>query len=220
MVEALTGGVLCMRLFLIRHGESVNNLNRRYTGQFDAELTDNGRSQAIALRPFLSQFKFDKVYSSDLKRAFETSQLALPNYTAEKTPLIREIKIGRLENMSIADIQPSIVGEDICKSVKSHDFTPVGGENLTMLKERVEKFFKTLETSEYNNVATFAHGGVLMAALKNVIGEYVSNSVRRPNCAIAVFDYSNGKWMLTSWIDPSLLYGSSVDTTITNDKLI
>lgn len=207
-----------MRLFIVRHGESENNLNRRYTGHFDAELTDNGRSQAIAIRPFLSQFKFDKVYSSDLKRAFETSQLALPNYTAEKTPLIREIKIGRLENMSIADIQPSIVGEDIYKSVRSHDYTPVGGENLAMLRERVEKFFKTLEASEYNNVVAFAHGGVVMAALKNVIGEYNSDSIRRPNCMIAIFDYSNGKWMLTSLIDPNLLNGGTITTSLTNDK--
>ncbi len=210
-----------MRLFLVRHGESENNLKRLYTGQFDANLTDNGRSQAVAIRSFLSQFKFDKVYSSDLKRAFETSQLALPDYTAEKTPLIREFRIGSLENTSITNVQPSILGEDIYNQVITDDYTHFGGENPTMVRERVAKFFKLLESSDYNNVIAFTHGGVIMSALLNVIGVHDKHGIRRPNCMIAVFDYNNGKWMLSGLIDPTLLsQGNQTNSTISgeNDK--
>ncbi len=204
---------------MIRHGESENNLKKRYTGHFDAKLTDKGRAEAVDIRPFLSQFRFDKVYSSDLCRAFETSQFALHHYTAEKTKLLREFGEGALENTPVAKATPEILGEDVYKQVRSNDYTHFGGENCTMVKERIAKFFKTLEDSDYDNVAAFTHGGAIMAALCNVIGDHNVRAIRRPNCMIAVFDYINGQWMLSGWIDPSIINIGGNRSKMTNDEL-
>ena len=50
-----------MRLFMIRHGESINNLLKRYTGQSDVPLTELGREQAEAIRPVLADIPFGRV---------------------------------------------------------------------------------------------------------------------------------------------------------------
>ena len=56
-------------LFLVRHAES--------SGAGDSSLSEKGIIQAKALKPWLTQFSFDKIYSSELKRASETAKLGL-----------------------------------------------------------------------------------------------------------------------------------------------
>ena len=85
-----------MKLFLVRHGQTVTNLEQRWTGQMDVALTELGRQEAESIRPILEKFTFDKVFSSDLSRAVITQQLALPGYTAAQTPLLREFDVGTL----------------------------------------------------------------------------------------------------------------------------
>lgn len=207
-----------MRLFLIRHGESLNNVKGLYTGQSNAPLTDNGRVQAKSLQPFLSMFRFDKVYSSDLDRAFETSQLALPNHTAEKTELLREFKVGELENKSFLPDEIAKLGEDVVTAIYNHDFSVVGGESLEMIRARLKRFFEKLVASEYETVAAFSHGGAITAALFNVIGDHAIRAIKRPNCTIAVFEYKNGAWGLTNLIDPAILDGYKTETEIISEK--
>ena len=83
-----------MKLFLVRHGQTVTNATGCWTGWYDAPLTEQGREDAIRARGFLSDLSFDKVYSSDLSRARDTALLALPGCTPEQTPLLREINVG------------------------------------------------------------------------------------------------------------------------------
>lgn len=208
-----------MRLFLVRHGESENNLNRSYTGQFDTELTDKGRAQAIAIRPLLDHIHFYEVYSSDLKRAFETSQLALPNYTAKKTPLLREFNMGSFTNTPFEMTTPSNLGEDIYRQIKSSNYTHFGGEDVPMVVKRATEFLKQFETEEDKNIIAFAHGGFIMSAIYSIMGEQSTLPLRRPNCMIAVFEFLNGKWMLSSWVDPSI-FVENFGTHNTDDKIL
>jgi broad specificity phosphatase PhoE len=71
-------------IILIRHGQSTANADRLYVGRRDVALTDQGRAQALALRPTLSDVA--EVWSSPLQRARETARLALPDFE----PIIRE----------------------------------------------------------------------------------------------------------------------------------
>ena len=77
-----------MKIYFIRHGESEYNLAQRHSGWAQVELTEQGKAQAESLRTYLSKIPFDKLYVSDLKRAIQTSQLAIPGSNAEQTPLL------------------------------------------------------------------------------------------------------------------------------------
>lgn len=182
-----------MRVYLVRHGQSEANLNRRYAGQSDVKLTPLGLQQAEAVRPILEGIVFDKVYSSDLSRAIDTQRAALPGYTAEQTPLLREISVGDLAGKSIAEFWEKYGG--VSQTAQYGDYTPYGGENRQMLDARVLQFMKTLEESPGENVAIFAHRGVLVSFLRNILGDtFTNNAIQCDNCAIFVLEHTEKGW--------------------------
>ena len=67
-----------MKLYVFRHGESVGNQQRLFSGWSQMPLTDQGRNQALALQEKVKDLSFDLVFSSDLRRAMQTAQLVLP----------------------------------------------------------------------------------------------------------------------------------------------
>ena len=88
----------CSLLF-VRHGQSMGNFSRSFLGHTDLDLSELGFNQAQVVGDFLSQFKIDKIFSSDLKRAYQT---ALPfanmkNLSIIKSEALREISTTRGE---------------------------------------------------------------------------------------------------------------------------
>ena len=185
-----------MKLFLIRHGESEANLAFCYAGQSDTKLTEKGREQAAKIRPVLSSISFDRVYSSDLSRAVDTQEIAIPGVEGIQTPLLREFDVGTLVGRDYVSFEKTAM-ETI---TKKRDYTEYGGESADMVCDRLKKFLSQLEENPCENVAAFAHNGVLICMLRNVIGTaFDYSSVRSGNCAIHVFDYVGGKWRLLAW---------------------
>ena len=183
-----------MKLFLIRHGESEANRTKTYAGQSDPKLTDLGRAQAEAIRPILEKIPFDKVYSSDLSRAYDTQALALPGYTPELTPLLREYAVGDLTGKPFLSMAQRTNCED------ARDYSPYGGENTEMVNQRIRKFLEMLEKDPCDYVAAFAHNGVMCSTLSVVLqAPYEYAAVRSGNCAIHVFDFDGKMWRLAAW---------------------
>ena len=94
-----------MKLFMVRHGQTTGNVAGLIYGQVDYPLTQKGRDQAAAIRPVLDKYKFDRVYSSDLSRAIETQQIAVPGTEGIRTPLLREFDVGKLTNVPYAEAE-------------------------------------------------------------------------------------------------------------------
>ena len=182
-----------MRIFLVRHGQSQANLKKHYAGQTDTKLTELGIQQAEAIRPVLADIAFDHVYSSDLSRAVDTQRAALPGYTPEQTPLLREIDVGDLAGKSIPEFWAKCGG--VSQTATYGDYTPYGGENRQQLDDRIRSFMEQLETKDYKNVAIFAHRGVLLSFLRNILGQSFGNTaIVCDNCAVFVLEYEAGKW--------------------------
>ncbi len=90
-----------MELLIVRHGETLWNDKGLLQGQKDIELNDKGREMARKLAGKLKDIPIDMVYSSPLKRAYETARLALgdrdiPLVTDER---IKEISFGECEGI-------------------------------------------------------------------------------------------------------------------------
>ena len=64
-----------VKLFLIRHGQTIWNVEGRYQGSKDTELTSVGVRQAKLAAKYLSKVNFSKIYSSPLKRALSTANI-------------------------------------------------------------------------------------------------------------------------------------------------
>jgi 2,3-bisphosphoglycerate-dependent phosphoglycerate mutase len=94
----------------MRHGESQWNLENRFTGWTDVDLTDTGREQARQAGELLKQngFEFDLAYSSVLKRAIRTLWIALDEMDAMHTPIglswrLNERHYGALQGLNKAE---------------------------------------------------------------------------------------------------------------------
>ena len=137
-----------MKIYVIRHGESENNLKEKWTGWYDTPLTEKGIEDAKAAGKILCGVSFDKIYASDLSRAVNTAKTALPNCEYETSALLREVNVGNLEN------QPSkVLNDEQLAHVFANGYEDFGGESNEHFFERVSSFAKSLESSGYENVA-------------------------------------------------------------------
>ncbi len=91
------------RLILVRHGESEGNRDRRFLGHTDLPLTDRGHEQAKKTAEFLEKYEIDLMYSSDLKRAFQTGEhiAEIKCLSIIEDPVLREIYAGDWEGKEI-----------------------------------------------------------------------------------------------------------------------
>ena len=129
-----------VKVILVRHGETDWNRARRIQGgNSDTQLNQRGRQQVESLALRLKQEKIQAIYSSPLQRARDTAR-AIAGYhqlPVETELSLREIEVGELEGVSIAEMgkhlsQLLIVhgqGEELPKIP--------GGESLTDLQQRV-----------------------------------------------------------------------------------
>lgn len=96
------------RFLLIRHGESEANKNNVFAGHLDAKLSERGLEQARETAKFVAEkYKVDKVYASDLQRAFITGKTSADLLGLETVPMseLREIHAGKWDGMVFSDIR-------------------------------------------------------------------------------------------------------------------
>lgn len=186
-----------MRLYVIRHGESLNNKQKLWTGWLGVPLTEKGITDAKKAGEFLRSIEFDKVYSSDLRRAIDTAKTALPSYEPETSALLREINVGSIAGKPLASIEPA----DRQKASEI-GYALYGGESKAQLSDRIRTFKRELESAELGTVAVFCHAGWLRGFLDEIMGNVMPRgSIICGNCAIGVFEYENEIWKLHSWIN-------------------
>ncbi|KAJ6366907.1 hypothetical protein OIU77_003314 [Salix suchowensis] len=117
-----TVGLACAEIIVVRHGETVWNVDGRIQGHIDVELNDVGREQAAVVADRLSrEFKVSAVYSSDLKRASETAEkIAASCGIAEviKDPDLRERHLGDLQGLVLREAAK--LSDAAYRAFKSH----------------------------------------------------------------------------------------------------
>ncbi|TGK02069.1 histidine phosphatase family protein [Leptospira selangorensis] len=156
------------QLFLIRHGETVWNKERRLQGQTDTPLSEFGKEQASKLAEKLKNKKIELIFSSDLKRAKETSE-QISHQLGIKIiyhPGLREIHLGEAQGILESDL-PNKFGEESYSAWKSSEkvydqFRFPGGESKSEAELRIiESILNLLKLHRKNNIAICSHGFVL-----------------------------------------------------------
>lgn len=92
-------------LYLIRHGKTQWNLEKRMQGSQNSPLTQDGIDQAMKLSEKLRTIEFDVYLTSSSKRAQETAQLVFPNNTIVDHPAFTEINMGSWEGKTFQEIE-------------------------------------------------------------------------------------------------------------------
>ena len=104
-------------LYLVRHGETKDNVARIMQGQRQGELTPAGIAQVEELAISLSEVHFDAIISSDLQRAFDSAQILSHqlNLPVQTTPLLRERDWGDFTGRFIPDLKGLPMPENVEK---------------------------------------------------------------------------------------------------------
>lgn len=151
------------KIYLLRHGESQWNLSGKIQGQKDIPLTNKGISQAKLAGDKLSSVKIDKVYSSDLSRAYDTAKIIGDKIKKEPITVkdFREISFGTWEGLSNKDIATHKEQIYLWRNEPENLQIP-GGENLGQVQSRAIKALnQILQDKANNNILLVSHGVTL-----------------------------------------------------------
>lgn len=189
-----------MRIYVLRHGQSEANLQGAHAGWAQVPLTEKGLAQAAAAGERLKALRFDKVIVSNLRRAQQTAQAALPGYEYRTDWRVREIGVGSLEGRRVEDCIVEL-GEPYSQHRALRDFTAYGGENLEQMQRRVSEFMDDLTKEPENaQIAVVCHEGAMYCMLRHVMQCTLPHlTAFADNCSVCVFTYKAGRWVLNKW---------------------
>lgn len=187
------------KLLIVRHGQSVANLDGIFAGHIDPALTELGIRQAQCTAEFIAEnYRVDAVYSSDLQRAYKTGlcvaeKLGLPIRT---DPGLREIFAGEWEGRRFDDLQAeNSPAYQAWRQDIGHAQCP-GGESLSDLARRIWASTQAiLEENEGKTVVVALHATPIRTLQWHVSGRDLGYMQQIPwvsNASVSEFVYENG----------------------------
>jgi len=193
---------LVTRLLLTRHGETVANAARQFSGRSDVALTPLGRRQARALGRRLRSVAIDAAYASPLIRARETAEIALNGRTIAVVTEsgLCEISFGEWEGRTFAEIRERWPAEWAKLRSVDEEFCAPGGEPLIDAQQRaVAAVIAIVARHPDQTILLTAHGGTLQLLLAHVLGT-PALSIRRiatGNCGLSIVEFHGEQPIVT-----------------------
>ena len=194
-----------MKIYFIRHGETVWNTLKIFQGSSNSPLTEKGREQAKKLGEKLKNTEFTNFYSSPMGRTIETSQLIIGdrNIKIEFIEEFKEISVGRMEGVPREKFEKDFPEQyhNFFFNPKDYDPTPFAGETYPHLLERVKiGLNKIIQNHEKDDiVAVVSHGVTLKAIfkiIKNMSFEELGEAPVPKNTSLSIVDYTDGKYTI------------------------
>lgn len=155
-------------LYIVRHGETDWNVEKRLQGQADTDINDRGRAQADRngqrLRELLPDPAAFDFVASPLRRTTETmerirSQLGLPQHGYRTDPRLKEVHFGDWQGFTYRELEACEPGVTNARSASKWHFVPPGkhAESYEVLAQRVRAWLDELKEP----TLCVTHGGVV-----------------------------------------------------------
>lgn len=153
-------------LILVRHGQSIWNLENRFTGWTDVSLTPAGRADAVLAGKSLKDYSFDIVFLSKLKRAEETYDAMVEGHGQKDVPRVydealNERHYGDLQGLNKAETAKKYGETQVKLWRRSFSVRPPNGESIEDCVKRVMPYFHSKilpELAAGKTVLVVAHG--------------------------------------------------------------
>lgn len=126
-------------LHLLRHGTLLPNPERRFVGQRNIPLSEEGRRQARFRRQELIPVPLQEVWTSDLDRCREMTAIIMEgrNVPVHAEAAFREIHLGAWEGLTRTEVEERFPGAVAARGQDFWNYAPQGGESFAMLARRV-----------------------------------------------------------------------------------
>ncbi|MBE6934362.1 MAG: histidine phosphatase family protein [Ruminococcaceae bacterium] len=181
-------------IILVRHGQSETNVQKVFTGQIDAPLTELGRKQAQLMAEYVDQYHVDKIYVSPLQRAVDTANAIAQRQgcMTVKCDALMEINAGAWQGLSFEEI-----GERFPRSYANWRAdigaaAPENGETCAQLYTRVTHLFEELLHGEVESFCLVAHATPIRMIESYISGRGVAAAQEIPwvpNASVTVYRY-------------------------------
>ena len=199
------------RLLIVRHAESALNEQNRIQGHKDSGLTAKGFSQARRLAHKIKKIKIDKIYSSDLGRAYSTT-LEILRYTKKsvtRDPLLREIHLGDWEGMTPEEVD-KLYDKGYQKWLKKPSSVKIPkSESLVHFKKRVTGRVQAIARANHGKtVLIVTHGGAITAMLSEWLKadfDHLLLNLHLDNTGVTIVDETDKRVRLRTINDTSHL---------------
>lgn len=193
---------MSMRIYLIRHSESIDDIENCYGGIADFDLTENGKDKVKESRKEIDNYGIERIYTSPYKRAYQTAQILNENINGEMKV------IENIREMNSYGIL-SGVNKELAKNIFSYVFqkeeykntgyysgrTFLGGENIKEFDDRVKEAINFIieDSKRLKTIAIVTHGNVYKSIFKNILN--VDKEIEKiDDVATTILEYNNGKF--------------------------
>jgi 2,3-bisphosphoglycerate-dependent phosphoglycerate mutase len=191
------------KLILLRHGQSAWNLENRFTGWIDIDLTPQGMTEAreAGQKIKVANIHIDEAFTSVLKRAIDTLTLCLHSCGQENVPVsydqaLNERHYGDLQGLNKDETAEKFGADQVKIWRRSYSVRPPGGESLEDTAARTLPYFKqhivpALQAGK--NVIVSAHGNSLRAIIMflDQLTEEQVIELNVPNGVPIVYDFDS-----------------------------
>jgi 2,3-bisphosphoglycerate-dependent phosphoglycerate mutase len=164
------------KLVIVRHGQSEWNAQNRFTGWVDVELAPKGVEEARAAGEKLKGYRFEKGFTSALKRAQNTltnilEVIGQSSLDVTKDEALNERMYGDIQGMDKDEARAQFGEEQVHIWRRSFDIPPPGGESLKDTAARVIPYFEKVIEPELRagkDIIIAAHGNSLRALIMHL----------------------------------------------------
>ncbi|WP_407732031.1 2,3-diphosphoglycerate-dependent phosphoglycerate mutase GpmB [Pseudocitrobacter faecalis] len=194
-----------LQVYLVRHGETQWNAERRIQGQSDSPLTQKGEDQAKQVGDRVRSLGITHIITSDLGRTRRTAEIIADACGCEviADPRLRELNMGVLEQRHI----DTLTAEEESWRRQLVNGTPNGripeGESMQELSERMHRALQScLELPPGSRPLLVSHGIALGCLVSTILGlpAYAERRLRLRNCSISRIDHQQSAWLASGWV--------------------
>jgi len=197
------------RLFLLRHGETLSNIDLIYQGMGDSSLSELGLKEGEMLARALQHEPFAGIYSSDLSRSVKTAEMIAKYHSKNivKVPELRERSYGVFEGMKFQDIKAKYPG--IYDTWLHHPDKAVipGAETLEEIQKRgIQAIEEIMSKHKDQAICIVGHGGINRTILFHYMNLTLDNfwRIKQDNCCVNIIEFDrhpmvtllNSTWFL------------------------
>ena len=193
-----------LKLYLVRHGQTEWNVQKRMQGWEDSSLTEKGVNNAIALRKKLEGVEFAATYTSTSERTIETAKLIIEkrNLAINTNEDLREINLGEWEGKTLDEIKDFYPEQYKYFWENPALYEPIGGETFEQLINRAIKVLNYIISKHINgSILVITHSVILKSLLMHVKGKTVKDLWAPPfihDTSLSIVEIENEVYSLKS----------------------
>lgn len=198
-----------LRIYFVRHGETVWNTLKIFQGRSNSPLTELGVEQAKKLSQHLKDIDFKKVYSSPQDRALQTTKLLLGDKNIEITTIdeFQEINMGKVEGIPREEFEKNypIEYHNFWNNAMDYNPSAYNGESYEEILDRVKLGLeKLIKENNNGNILVISHGVTLKAIFNIINKKGIDEFSKQPvpeNTSTTIVEYDSNGFKIIKFSD-------------------